>query len=153
MIKSTITEAKIRHLELANPLRFASGASLFNVILEMKNKKQSCVLICDGDYCVGIFTERDYLNKVFGQDIHTSARVDEFMSRDPRTLTVNETLGQAIRLMHENGFRNIPLTDQAGKCAGLLRIRDIVDFLAETFPEEVLNVPPRPERFDAPDGA
>ena len=153
MVKSIITEAKIRHLDLANPLRFNSGTSLFNVLLEMKDKKQSCVLICEGERCVGIFTERDYLNKVFGQNIHPSASVDEFMSRNPKTLTVDDTIGHAIRLMHENGFRNIPLTDQVGKSAGLLRIRDIVDFLAETFPEEVLNVPPRPERFDAPDGA
>ena len=77
MVKSIITEAKIRHLDLANPLRFNSGTSLFNVLLEMKDKKQSCVLICEGERCVGIFTERDYLNKVFGQNIHPSASVDE----------------------------------------------------------------------------
>lgn len=153
MAERTIIESKIRHLELAPPLRVSAGSSLFNVILEMKNRKQSCALICEGEFCKGIFTERDYLNRIFGQNVHPSATVDEFMSPNLKTLTMDDTLGQALQLMHENGFRNVPLVDDRGRSAGLLRIRDIIDFLAESYPEEVLNVPPRPERFDAPDGA
>jgi len=154
MPEKIIAESKIRHLELDPPLRIPAGTPIHSVLHEMRKQKQSMALVCRGDDCVGIFTERDFLNKILGLAVNHSAPVDEFMSANPKTLTPEDTLGKAIVLMHDNGFRNIPLIDEKdGKCAGLLRIKNIIDFLAEIYPEEVLNVPPRPERFTAPDGA
>jgi CBS domain-containing protein len=75
------------------------------------------------------------------------------MSPDPRTLTIEDTVGKAITIMQEFGFRNIPLVNSRGDCAGLVQIRNIIDFLAELYPEEVLNVPPPASRFSEPDGA
>jgi len=153
MPEKTITDSKIRHLELDAPICVPSGTSLQNVLHQMRKQKESVVLVCKGDNCIGIFTERDFLNKIMGTHVSEQAAVDEFMSTNPKTLTLEDTIGKAIVLMDENGFRNIPLIDVNGKCAGLLRIQNIIDFLAEIYPEEVLNVPPRPERFTAPDGA
>lgn len=119
----------------------------------MQKERQGCVLICEQDECRGIFTERDYLNKIVGKRLDLSRPVDEFMSSSPKMLTVEDTLGQAIQIMHDHGYRNIPIVDHA-KCVGLLQIRNVIDFLAEIYPEEVLNTPPRPDqRFDEPDGA
>lgn len=153
MPEKSITESKIRHLELDPPLRIPSGTSIQDVLQQMQQKKQTVVLVCRGDDCIGIFTERDFLNKILGVHVDSSASVDQFMSSGLKTLTLEDTIGKAIFLMHENGFRNVPLVDLNGKCTGLVQIGNIVDFLAEIYPEEVLNVPPRPERFTAPDGA
>jgi len=154
MPEKIIAESKIRHLDLDPPLRIVSGTSIHSALQEMRKQKQSMALVCRGDDCIGIFTERDFLNKILGLNVNHSAPVDEFMSANPKSLTLEDTVGKAILLMHENGFRNIPLIDQKnGKCAGVVRIKNIIDFLAEIYPEEVLNVPPRPERFTAPDGA
>jgi CBS domain-containing protein len=154
MPEKIIAESKIRHLELDPPLKIATGTPIHSALLEMRKQKQSMALVCRGDDCIGIFTERDFLNKILGLNVNHSTAVDEFMSGNPKTLTPDDTVGKAIVLMHENGFRNIPLVDDKnGKCAGVLRIKNIIDFLAEIYPEEVLNVAPRPERFTAPDGA
>jgi CBS domain-containing protein len=119
----------------------------------MKNTHSSCILICKEGRCVGIFTERDYLNKVLGSPSDRSTPIDEFMSAEPKTLSSNDTVGRAIKMMNEFGFRNIPLVDAEGRCTGLLQIRNIIQFLAELYPEEVLNVQPRRESFQQPDGA
>jgi len=154
MAEKIIAESKIRHLELDPPLKIPTGTPIHSALLEMRKQKQSMALVCHGDDCIGIFTERDFLNKILGLAVNHSAPVDEFMSANPKTLTPDDTVGKAIVLMHENGFRNIPLIDiKDGKCVGNLRIKNIIDFLAEIYPEEVLNAPPRPERFTAPDGA
>ena len=154
MREKTITEEKIKHLDLGRPTCVESGTRLDHVLSSMRTEKQNCVLVCKGPHCIGIFTERDYLNKIIGQNTDISRPIDDFMSPGPQTLTEEDTVGQAIRIMHQHGYRNVPLVDLKGNCSGLLRIRDIIDFLAELYPQEVLNVPPRPEqKFPEPDGA
>jgi CBS domain-containing protein len=153
MQEKGIVESKIRHLKLDPPVCVESGSPIGSVVSRMKEETRSCVLICKGEKCIGIFTERDFLNKILGRKVDRSQPVDEFMSANPRTLTVDDTLGDAIQLMHEYGYRNIPLVDQKGNCAGLLQIRNIIQFLAELYPQEVLSARPPQQSFSEPDGA
>ena len=152
-METAITAKKIRHLQLAPPLCIPTGTSLSDTVFQMQKEKKSCVLICREDRCIGIFTERDYLEKIVGNESGNSRLIDDFMSPDPKTLTLESTVGEAIRLMHETGYRNVPLVDRDGRCAGLLQIRSIIDFLAELYPEEVLNAARRGQKFSEPDGA
>ena len=144
----------IRYLALDSAVCLQSGISLDDAVERMRKEHSSCVLVCKGDRCVGIFTERDFLNKVLSPGAVDRKRpVDEFMSINPRTLSPDDTVGQAIKIMNEFGFRNIPLVGKDEKCVGLLQIRNIIQFLAELYPEEVLNVSARPEAFKQTDGA
>jgi hypothetical protein len=49
--------------------------------------------------------------------------------------------------MKEKEIDNIPVVDEAGKAVSVIRTLDIVHFLAEAFPQEVLNLPPRPHQL------
>ncbi len=92
-------------------------------------------------------TERDVLMKVVARDVNGDEAVDTFMTPEPRTLTPDHTVGEAISLMHREGFRNIPIIDaKTGEPIALFRVQDVIDFLGESFPEHVLNLPPRPHQ-------
>jgi len=41
-------------------------------------------------------------------------------------------------------YRNVPVVDDAKRLVPVVRQVDILRFLAESFPEELLNLPPRP---------
>ena len=154
MREREIQQKLIRHLALDPAICVQSGTPLHEVVDQMRISHSSCVLVCKGESCRGIFTERDYLNKVLSiEGIDRRRPVDEFMSSPPRTLSLDDTVGQGIKIMNEFGFRNIPLVDRYGKCVGLLQIRNIIQFLAELYPEEVLNMPSHPEAFRQTDGA
>jgi CBS domain-containing protein len=153
MHEEAIRNARIRHLKLQPPLTMPSGTPLREVLGRMQSARQTCVLICNDKKCVGIFTERDFLNKILLQKVELSRPVDEWMSPQPKTLTLEDSVDRAISLMQQFGYRNIPLVDAQGNTSGLVQIRNIVDFLAETFPQEVLNKPPRDQTFPSPDGA
>jgi len=154
MREKEIQEKRIRYLSLDPAVCLQSGISLHEVVERMRKDHSSCVLICDGTKLIGIFTERDYLNKVLcAASIDRKRPVDDFMSVRPKTLTLDDTVGEAIKIMHEFGFRNVPLVDKEGNYSGLLQIRNIIQFLAELYPEEVLNAPPREETFRQTDGA
>jgi len=56
--------------------------------------------------------------------------------------------------MTERGYRHIPLLDERGRRAGMIAARDVVNYVAEHFPAEVVNLPPRLDQvFKTPGGA
>ena len=120
----------------------------------MRASGGGAALVCRTGKVVGIFTERDVLNKLFLGPLDDGQPIDAFMTADPKILLLDATLGEAVRLMTEHGYRNIPLVDAAGCSAGMIAARDIVQYVAEHFPTEVANLPPRLEQeFRTPEGA
>ena len=76
------------------------------------------------------------------------------MTTEPRTLDLDQTIRDAIVLMQTGRYRNVPVVDARGHLVGVVRQADIIKYLAESFPEELLNLPPRPhQRMKEPEGA
>ena len=92
---------------------------------------------------VGILTERDYLDKIAGKPPRPGATAAAYMTPHPRTISADESLDAAIQLMTQGGYRHLPLVDRDGGLAGVLSVRDIIFYLAELFPTDVMNLPPR----------
>ena len=148
-------DSKIVALKLPGPPCVASGSSVRHVIETVQRGRMGAVLVCDGTRVVGIMTERDVLMKVVARDVSHDEPVDRFMTRNPQTLTPDRTIGEAIALMNSEGFRNIPIIDgKTNKPLALFRVRDVIDYLAESFPEEVINLPPKTDqKIKTPEGA
>jgi CBS domain-containing protein len=96
---------------------------------------------------LGIFTERDVLRRceseAFGPEARRRTPIQEAMSRPPLTIRRQATLLDAIVAMDERRHRHLVVVDRHGLLRGLLTTNDIVQFLADRFPEGVLNLPPR----------
>jgi CBS domain-containing protein len=142
-IEEALRHESLGNLPLSSPASVPPGATLETTLRLMREGVAGCVLVCEGDRLVGIFTERDVLNKLIGSGVSESETVDRFMTSHPASLTPRHTLGDAVRLMTEHGYRHIPLLDEQGRRAGLVAARDIVNYIAEHFPAEVVNLPPR----------
>jgi CBS domain-containing protein len=111
----------------------------------MKDHRMGCLLVEDGGKLIGIFTERDILTKLVGTGYDPGkVSVDGVMTRNPETLTPEDPIAFALQLMSVGGFRHVPLVDSEGRPVGILSVKDIVDYLAEHFPREILNIPPEP---------
>jgi len=59
---------------------------------------------------------------------------------------IREGVGDAIELMQTGRYRNVPIVDDRRHLVGVVRQVDIIKYLAESFPEELLNLPPRPHQ-------
>jgi len=154
-VNSDLLSDKIRALKLPRPLTVESGTSVREVIRKVQQHGAGYVLVTSANRLVGIMTERDVLMKVVARDVDYDEAVDLFMTRDPRTMTPDDNIGEAISLMNRAGFRNIPIIDpESGAAIALFRIQDVIDYLAEAYPEKVLNLPPMPHQLLAtPEGA
>ncbi len=99
-------------------------------------------------------TERDVLMKVVARDVNYDDPVEKFMTPLTSRLTLDSTIGEAIALMTREGIHKIPVLDEKGEPAAVIRVRDIIDHLAESYPEHVVNLPPRPhQRMETQEGA
>jgi CBS domain-containing protein len=125
---------------------------LSQAIEAMKNDEGGCVIISDDGRVAGIFTERDLLNRVLGEQVDLESPISQWMQSAVETLSSEATIGEAVRLMHEKGFRNIPLVKK-GELVGSVSVFDIITYLAECYPKETMNLPPLPAQvMDTVDG-
>ncbi|MGH9842693.1 MAG: CBS domain-containing protein, partial [Blastocatellia bacterium] len=141
-IADKLSEVKIRHLPLRSPALVERSASIGETINAMKSKRLGCALVCDQGKLVGLFTERDLLNKVIGEQVSYESPVERMMTANPAKLSLDDSVYAAMRLMKDGDFRNIPLVDDQGTAAGVVTVRDLVSYFAEHFPKEALNLPP-----------
>lgn len=120
----------------------------------MRDKKRGCAIIQQKTKMIGIFTERDLLTRVIGNNLELSTPIDQVMTPNPSFLTLESSISEAIKLMSQKGYRHIPLVNNQNEIQGFISVRDILDFLAEHFPYEVYSLPPDPHQINkTPEGA
>lgn len=152
--RTQLRTEKARVMARTEPGMVQAGCSLRDALATMRSRGGDAVLVLTGKELAGILTERDVLNRVLGKDVDDSRPVDEFMTVSPGTLHADATLIEAMRSMEQGHFRNLPLVDDAGSVVGLLRQLDLLEYVAEAFPQEILNLPPRPhQQMEEPEGA
>ena len=124
--------------------------------LLLAHKIGAAPVIENGLLC-GIFSERDVLNKILNKQVGDLdiISVKEFMIADPQTAKPEDSLNTAILYMAEGNYRHVPIIDTENRPVGMVSIRDVISYLVEEFPQEVLTLPPRPVRdaFKAREGA
>ncbi|HWX41812.1 MAG TPA: CBS domain-containing protein [Blastocatellia bacterium] len=146
-IERAFTECKIYELKVPAPVCIEPTASLANAIESMRAGRSACVLVCEDKRPIGILTERDILNKVAGENVALDTPVRDFITPNPQTLNADQSLGDAIQMMDHGDYRHVPVVDNSGRVEGIISIEDIIEFLAQSFPTEVLNIPPRQDQY------
>jgi CBS domain-containing protein len=107
-----------------------------------------------GGHLLGVLTERDIFARLVGPEADLDQPVEKLMVDHPNTLHLDQPVRRAVELMQTGRFRNVPLVDDDNVLVGVVRPVDILKYLAEAFPEELLNLPPRPhQRMAATEGA
>jgi predicted transcriptional regulator len=146
IVKGTFKTDPISALGLPSPVSIGRNASIGEALAAVQRQRSGYVLIVENDRPAGIMTERDVLMKIVARDVKYESGVADFISPIPATLTNSEPIAKALNLMIEKGVDNIPIVDAGGKATAVLRTVDVIHFLAEAFPEELLNLPPEPHQ-------
>jgi CBS domain-containing protein len=102
------------------------GATVLHAAQEMAARHIGAVPVMEGDRLVGLFTERDLLNRVVavGRD-PASLLLEEVMTPAPVTIGDDRPVFEALDAMLGNNFRHLPVVDEAGALIGLMSCRDI----------------------------
>ena len=120
--------------------------AMWKVVSEMKTKGRGAVLVEEDGALVGIFTERDLLNRVdYSDALWSHVVVRDVMTPQPMVIRSDDSVSEALRRLIGGHRRHLPMVDERGHVLGLISIRDILSFVAERFPEEMMNLPPHPD--------
>jgi len=108
-------------------------SSVREVIAVMAEKKTGCVLIEESANLIGVFSERDILNKVALDEANLDHPVVEFMTPSPVTATKKDSIGFVLQTMDLGGYRHLPIVNSANIAVGIISSRDILRFLAVKY--------------------
>lgn len=103
----------------------------------MSAEKIGALIVMDGERLIGIFTERDALNKVLaaGLDpVHT--KVSEVMTKDPYCIPPTTTVGEAMQMVTQRRFRHLPIVEN-GKVLAVVSSGDLTHWLVKDQLREV----------------
>ena len=80
----------------------------------------------DGDETVGIFTERDVVDRVVaeGRDPDMT-KLGQVMTPDPVLVTTDMPINEAARTMRERHLRHLPVAKD-GRVVGVVSVRDFL---------------------------
>lgn len=146
-LSDSVLRQPIRSLRLQESIIVNPDRSILEVVHLLQDENIGCAVICDAAGVLsGIFTERDLLRKVVGKKADLGqTKVSEVMVHDVEALTSDDTIGFALNKMAVGGFRHIPIVDSKRHPMGMLSVKEIVRYIVEFFPEDVLNLPPTPK--------
>ncbi|MDC3155298.1 IMP dehydrogenase [Pelagibacteraceae bacterium] len=117
--------SKVKKFEtgmVIDPLTISPNASLSDALDLMKNNEISGIPVVDThDKLLGILTNRDVR---FARDM--SQKINELMTSE-NLITVNEGISteDAKNLLHQHRIEKLMVTDESGKCIGLITVKDI----------------------------
>jgi CBS domain-containing protein len=154
----SLIDEKLKVLSRRDPLTVRPGTSLQACLEQIQETgvADSVFVTDEAGHLEGVLTERDIFGRLVGGDvppIDLDQPVETLMTRSPHHLHLDDTVRAAIELMQTGRYRNVPLLDDDDVLQGVIRPQDILKYLAEAFPEELLNLPPRPHQLmDRPEG-
>lgn len=109
------------------PLMIPATTTVTEAARRMREGNTGAAMVLEGTRLAGIFTERDALFRVLAvaRDPNETPVV-AVMTRDPQTIHPDKPFDEALRMMHEGRFRNVPVVED-GRPLGMVSVRDALD--------------------------
>jgi CBS domain-containing protein len=99
--------------------------------------KIGALIVMDGERLIGIFTERDALNKVLASGLDAgNTKVAEVMTKDPYCIHPTTTVGEAMKLITKRRFWHLPIVDN-GNVLAVVSSGDLIRWLVQDQMGEV----------------
>jgi len=140
----------VKQLHMNKAVTVEVGTSLEQCIQLLVARGIGCLIVVENNVLRGIFTERDVLLKVAGKGINLQKNtVDKFMTSNPVPITLDSTMEDALNLIYKGRYRHVTVVDEKKTPLFVLSIKDVVSYIVEFFPQDILNLPPHPIRLGA----
>jgi len=146
-LENELRNEQVSHLDLSSFSAVSSGATVRAVLDRLRSENHHVALVTAEGGLIGVFTDRDVINRVLDEPGALDSAVDAYMTRDPITVRPDASAADALGLMDKYHVRNLPVVDADGAIVGDMTHRAVIEYLAARYPVEVLNLSSEPERF------
>jgi CBS domain-containing protein len=129
-LQQVLVETPLREVGLLPPNLVSPGDSVLAAIRLMQETRHGSVLVVENGKLVGIFTERDVLDRLAGEDVDLAKLpVQVVMTPKPQYLGEDDALAFAVHRMAVGHYRHIPVL-RDGHPVGFVSIRGVLKFLS-----------------------
>ena len=112
-------------------LGVAPNTSAVEVVTKMKEARLGCAIVLEDGKLIGIFTERDLLNKMTGKNATPkNVAVKELMSANPEVLSETDSVATALNKMSMGRYRHIPVQKADGSYS-VTSIKHVLKYIAK----------------------
>jgi CBS domain-containing protein len=134
-----MTERMIRQIiEGQEPVTAVASMTVAEAARLMSDRKVGALMVVEGEKLVGVFTERDGLFRVLAEGRAGDATpLESVMTRNPQTIGAEKPFVHALQMMHEGGFRHLPVVE-GDRVIGIVSVRDALGPELEAFVYELL---------------
>ena len=143
-VKELIEGHRVADLGPLPAPRLEPSATAHEAIQFLRRGRRGAVVVVEGMRPVGVFTERDVLNRMpENAASRKQSALADIMSRPPATVQRQASLAEAVEQMVRLQHRHLVVVDRQGELKGLLTSNDVIQFVTDQFLEETVNLPPR----------
>ena len=129
-LQQVLVETPLREVGLLPPNIVAPGDSVLDAVRLMQKTRHGSVLVVENGKLVGIFTERDVLDRLAGEEVDLERLpVQVVMTPKPQYLGEEDALAFAVHRMAVGHYRHIPVL-RDGHPIGFVTIRGVLKFLS-----------------------
>lgn len=131
---SDLYSAKHPHDGLQGVISMAPTATVFEATRVMNTHGIGAVVVMDGLYPVGIFTERDVLRRVVAaRQNPEDTLLRDVMTRDLVYCSLDDAVDDVAETMRSRRIRHLPVLDSEGYVVGLVSIGDVNAFRSASY--------------------
>lgn len=129
-LQRALMETSLQEVGLQPAKILGPEDSLRKALLLLDETPGGSVLVVERGRLVGIFTERDVLNRLAGKAMELDeVPIRQLMTPRPQTLTEDDVLAHALHQMAVRHYRHIPVL-RDGFPVGLVSLRGLLSYLA-----------------------
>jgi CBS domain-containing protein len=128
---SSIETLAMKNLVMAQP-----DDTVLKAVEYMVRRRVGAILVVDDGRLVGIFSERDALQRVLAKERDASAtRLGDVCTREPLVVRRDAPVKECVDLIKRHGIRHIPIVDDDGRPVGILSTRDFLSYVINELEE------------------
>ena len=120
------SDKKIRDVMTTNPACVSAKDSIRDVARIMVREDTGVVPVVDGKKVIGMITDRDIVVRLVaeGKD-PSSAKVNEAMSKNVRSVKEDSSVTDALQLMSTAQIRRVAVVNNNNEIVGIVSMKDI----------------------------
>jgi CBS domain-containing protein len=117
----------VEHFMTKDPIACESDDSVEDVARMMRDNGVGFVVVLKKGLVAGIVTDRQLTTRVLAEGLAAGAvRVEKVMTRDPATVTLDDTLFTVVDTLRSAGVvRRVPVVNDQDQLVGVVSISDI----------------------------
>ena len=125
-IADALSATPVSSVDLTRYVAVPASVSVGETVALMCSAGRSSACVVDGDELVGVFTQRDILQRVIGRPASWHRPITEEMTRPVHTMSNEASVADGLAIMNNRWIRSVPVLDHEDRLVGNLSFYAVV---------------------------